>query len=189
MKKANFYNYLNKIAPHTKLVILTSVLYPKNRGYTMYNLTNIALSKLYNSPVEFEKFNANSSAAVLFGCLAYHILDPVNFNKWLKQEGINMTSEKIVHILPFIYYWKQGYYYTPNYKISALSLIYELIWAYRCAGGLNMTVLYHKLNKHIYWSYVWLVTAIGHFNYIDNKFVCKLLKGTMLRICFNAEDN
>ena len=153
MKKANFYNYLNKIAPHTKLVILTSVIYPKNRG------------------------------------LAYHILDPVNINKWLKQEGTNIISEKLVHILPFIYYWKQGYYYTPNYKISVLSLIYELIWAYRCAGGLNMTVLYHKLNKHIYWNYVWLVIAIGHFNYIDNKFVCKLLKGTMLRICFNAEDN
>lgn len=186
---AQLYTYLWKTNPHTKLVILTSILYPKDRGYTSYNLTNMALSKLYNCPVEFEKFNANSSAAVLFGCLAYHILDPDNYNKWLKQEGTNMISEKLLHITPFLYYWKQGYYDTPNYKISVLSLIYELIWAYRCAGGLNMTVLYHKLGKDIYWYYVWLVIAIGHFSYIDNKFVRKLLKGAMLRICFNAEDN
>lgn len=170
------YTYLKDTFPHTKLIILSSILYPTDRGYTWYNLTNIALSKLYNCPPEFEKFNANSSAAVLFGCLAYHILDPVNYNKWLKQEGTSMISEKIIHTVPFLYYWKKGYYGTPNYKISVLSLFYELMWAYRCAGGLNVAVLYSPLQKDVYWYYVWFCIIIGHFNYINNKGRTKIIK-------------
>lgn len=183
------YTYLKDTYPHTKLILLSSILYPKDRGYTLYNLTNMVLSKLYESPVEFEKFNANSSAAVLVGCLVYHILDPVNYNKWLKKEDTNMISEKIVHTLPFLYYWKKGYYNTPNYKISILSLMYQLMWAYRCCNGINMGKLYSPLKKYVYWYYIWFFTIIAHFNYINNKCVRKLLKGSFLYICVNTEDS
>ena len=147
-----------------KMLLITPLLHSKQRGFTIWNLYNIILSKQFPHNETIEKFNANNSAAAFFGSLTYYIINKENFFLWLKQEGFSHTSEKIIHVVPFFYYLLNGYYNKSNYKISFLSLLYELTWSYTTGKHIfNKTDIYYKMKKPFDWYYVWSFITYGHF--------------------------
>lgn len=147
-----------------KLIILTPLLYPKHRGFTIWNLLNIAISSTYPYSKEINKYNANNTAAVFFSSMCYYLIDPKNFIKWLKKENISHIIEKIVHCLPFLYYLKEGYYDYSDYKLSTMSLASELVWAYSCGNNfLIKNDMYYKMDKRRYWYCCWMMAVLGHY--------------------------
>ena len=153
--------------PTNKIVMLTPLLYPNNRGFTMWNLCNIAITQLYSNDERMKrlnKFNANNSAAIMFASLVFYITSPKQFKQWLIQENFTHLSEKLVHILPFIYYLQNGYYKKCDAKISMMSMFYEIIWSYKTGNNIiNKEDIYYKASSIIVWYYVWICKLYGHF--------------------------
>ena len=144
-----------------KFCILTPLIYPKNRGFTIWNLLNIVITSTYPYSKKISKYNANNTAAVFFGSMCYYIIDPKNFIKWLKKENISHIIEKIVHIVPFLYYLKEGYYDYSDYKLSTLSLSFELLWGYFCGNKFfNKSDLYYEMNNKKNWYFCWFMAMI-----------------------------
>ena len=155
--------------PTYKIFILTPLLYPNNRGFTMWNLCNIAITQLYSNDTRINKFNANNSAYVLFGSLIYYITSPKEFNKWLLQENFSHLSEKLVHVLPFIYYVHNNYYNKFDVKMSIMTALYEILWSYKTGNNIiNKEDIYYKASSKIVWYYVWMSKLYGHFFNIKN---------------------
>lgn len=150
--------------PTYKFIFLTPLLYPNNRGFTIWNICNIVISQLYKNNDKLNKFNANNSAAALFGSLIYYITSPVEFQKWLEQENFSHLSEKLVHSLPFIYYLYNGHYNFINIKISLLSALYEFIWSYKTGKNIiNKEDIYYRASYKNVWYFIWSFIIYGHF--------------------------
>ena len=155
---------LKNIEPHYKIMMLTPLLYPNDIGFTRWNYCNLLLSHVYGPNKTLTKFNANNSAAVLFGSLVYYILSPTEFHVWLKRVNISHWSEKVGHFLPFIYYLCLGAYNKPHYKTSVLSFIYELSWSASCGKHLlDKSDMYNKPKYNEFWYVIWMNILWGHF--------------------------
>ena len=160
----NIISKINEMQPLYRIFALTPFLYPNNIGYTRWNFCNLLISHVCDPNKSLSKFNANNSAAVLFGSLLYYITSPDEFHQWLKKHNISHLSEKIGHFLPFLYYLYLGEYQKTDYKLSFLSLLYELIWSSRCGNHLiNKQDVYHKAKNPFYWYLIWIAACYGHF--------------------------
>ena len=160
----NSISKLSTYSPLPQIVVLTPFLYPNNIGYTLWNALNIVVSLAYPTNKHMQKFNANNSAAVLWGVIAYQHTNPENFSLWLANSNIAPLIEKCVHVAPFLYYLREGYYSKPNTKLSCLSLLYELMWAWRTGKFLlDKSDIYNAARGSADWYFIWLVIAWGHF--------------------------
>ena len=169
-----------------KIICFTPLLYPKERGYTIWNFLNIILTIFKKNNDYVHKFNANNSAAVFFGAIMYHVYHPIEFNEFLKKDNYSLVTEKTFHILPVVYYYYRGYYSTTNVPMSFLSLFYEYTWANMCGKYiLDKGDLYYPLKAHLDWCILWVFISYGHFfksssNYIFKGLLihltCKLTK-------------
>ena len=147
-----------------RFILLTPLLYSKNRGFTIWNLCNIILSTQYPNNKQLQKFNANNSSAVFFGSLTCYLINNKNFHLWLKKENISHLSEKIVHIAPFLYYLRKGYYNETRYSTTTLSVIYELMWSYFTGKHMiDKSDIYTNMNKYYKWYIAWCMIIYGHF--------------------------
>ncbi len=147
-----------------KYIILSSLyLLNKDRGFTIWNLRNIAISMIYSNK-RIDKFNANNSAAALFGITCCHMISPDRFMDWLKKEDISLFNEKAVHFLPFLYYlWKGEYSYKRD-DISAVSLLYNIFWSWNTGKDLiNKGDVYAKCDHEMDWWLIWMWIIYGHF--------------------------
>lgn len=152
-----------------KIFLLTPMLYSKERGFTIWNLYNLIISLHYPENYELQKFNANNTASIFFGSFTYYLINKKNFFTWLESKNCSHLSEKIIHIGPFLYYMKRGYYDKPNYKLSFLSFLYQLIWSYTAGNNIiDKSDIYYKMDHYYKWYYVWLLNICGHF-FIKNK--------------------
>jgi hypothetical protein len=165
----NAISTLNNVQPHYRIMALTPLLYPNNIGFTRWNFCNLLISHVCNPNKSLTKFNANNSAAVLFGSILFYATSPIEFHQWLHKHNISHAYEKIGHFLPFLYYLYLGEYKNTDYKLSISSLLYELAWSARCGNHLiNKEDVYHNANKSIYWYFIWIGICYGHFFNTDN---------------------
>ena len=147
-----------------KYIILSSLyLLNKDRGFTIWNLRNIAISMICSNK-RIDKFNANNSAAALFGITCCHMISPNRFIEWLKKEDITLLHEKAVHILPFLYYLYKGEYSYKRDDISAVSLLYNLFWSWNTGKHLiDKGDVYAKCEYNTDWWLIWIYIVYGHF--------------------------
>ena len=172
----NVISKINEMQPHYRIMTLTPLLYPNNIGFTRWNFCNLLISHVCDTNKSLTKFNANNSAAVLFGSILYYVSSPTEFHQWLKKCNISHSSEKLGHFLPFLYYLYLGEYKKTNYKISILSLLYELIWSARCGNHIiNKEDVYHKAKNNFSWYLMWMAATYGHFFNSYNISTSKLL--------------
>ena len=163
-----------------KIICFTPLLYPKNKGYTIWNLLNITISMLKENNEYVNKFNANNSAAVFFGALMYHVNHPHTFRLWLKKDNYSLYSEKFVHILPIAYYYVQGYYSSSNILVSILSIFYQYLWTTNCGKNkIDKGDLYYPLHTQLDWYIIWIFIVYGHF--FNSSTNC-ILKGLLMHL-------
>ena len=147
-----------------RFILLTPLLHSNDRGFTIWNLCNIILSSQYPENKQLQIFNANNSSAVFFGSMSCYLINNKNFHIWLKKEKISHLTEKIVHIAPFLYYLRKGYYNETRYSITILSIMYELMWSYFTGKNIiDKSDIYIKMNKYYKWYICWCMIIYGHF--------------------------
>ena len=181
----NTLSRLQMADPVYKIAILTPLLYPNNRGFTMWNISNIVISKLYDKNKMLDKFNANNSASVLFGAIMFSITSPNEYTQWLKNMEISQITEKLIHFLPFIYYLFINEYNYFNIKISLLTMLYELLWSYKTGKHIFCKDdVYYPLKYKYKWVVIWVFILYGHgFTWDNISMLARLKQLHQLMLC------
>lgn len=172
----NIMYFLNK-NPVLKIIFFTPLIYPHNIGFTKWNFMNLILATSNPNDKLLYRFNANNSAAVLFGSLTFYVTNQKNFKLWLKDKKISHFSEKVGHTIPFLFYLYGNAFDKQHYLSSILSLSYQLVWS--SLSGKHIFIkddIYYKAKYRITWYLCWIFIFYGHFFVYDTKKLKKFIK-------------